>query len=112
VLYRKEAAGLSLPRQSGACPLWPLYGAMSRPGLPIRATLATPEGGRLLAWAHAAPKEPPGYDAPAPVVSVMLFTDDAGLIAAAKAPEIRVGAQCSICPRESCASRRALFLLA
>lgn len=112
VLYRKEAGGFSLPRQSGACPLWPLYGALTRPGQPLRAILASPDGARRVAWAQARAQPAESYETPPRAVSAMLFTDDPGLAAAARAPEIEIGPQCSICPRRDCEARRALFLLA
>ena len=114
VLFRKEAGGLSLPRQGGACPLWPLYGAFAQTGRPLRAVMETADGGRWLAIACAWADAPASYDAPAPAIAAMLFTADAGLVAGAdaSAPTLPVGPQCGICPRDDCGSRRSLFLLA
>ena len=36
----QPVGGFSLPRASGSCPLWPLYQALSRPMVPVRAVLA------------------------------------------------------------------------
>ena len=111
VLQRKEAGGFSLPRSGGACPLWPLYRALSQPGQPLRRRLASPDGAERLAWAIAEAGPAEDYDAPPPMTAAMLFTSDPGLLSQVDAPTLEIGPQCGICPREGCASRRSLFLL-
>lgn len=112
VLFRKELPGFPLPRLGGACPLWPLYRALSQPGQPTRAILRTPNDKTFVAWAISAPDGPTAYGLPPTCRSAMLFTAEARLAPAdGAAPQIEVGAQCRVCPRKTCASRRAAFLL-
>ncbi len=112
VLFRKELAGFPLPRQASACPLWPLYRALGQPGQPVRAVLRTSADEAFTSWAAASPYEPAAYGLPPACHSAMLFTATAHLAPAlGAAPEIEVGAQCRVCPRQTCASRRAAFLL-
>lgn len=112
VLFRKELPGFPLPRLGGACPLWPLYRALSQPGQPIRAVLRTPGDETFVAWAISSPDGPTAYGLPPTCRSAMLFTSEAWLAPTdGAAPEIEVGAQCRVCPRQTCASRRAAFLL-
>lgn len=110
VLFRKELPGFPLPRQGGACPLWPLYRALGHPGQPVRAILRTPGDETFTAWAVASPDGPVDYALPPTCKSVMLFTTDAALTPST-APAVEVGAQCRVCPRQTCASRRTAFLL-
>lgn len=112
VLFRKELPGFPLPRLGGACPLWPLYRALSQPGQPTRGVLRTPGDETFVAWAISAPDGPTAYGLPPTCRSAMLFTAEASLVPTdGVAPQIDVGAQCRICPRKTCASRRAAFLL-
>jgi len=112
VLFRKELAGFPLPRQGGACPLWPLYRALSQPGQPVRAMLRTPSDDVFTAWAAAAMNNPTDYSLPPTCHSAMLFTAETHLApAGGAAPFVEVGAQCRVCARQTCTSRRAAFLL-
>lgn len=112
VLFRKERPGFPLPRVAGACPLWPLYRALAQPGQPVRAVLRTPGGETFIAWATADANTPSDYGLPPACRSAMLFTSDARLTPlTGAAPVVEVGAQCRVCPRRTCASRRAAFLL-
>jgi len=112
VLFRKELPGFPLPRLGGACPLWPLYRAFSQPGHPIRAVLRTSSEETFVAWAISAPDGPAEYSMPPTYRSAMLFTAEAWLTPDdGAAPLVEVGAQCRVCPRATCPSRRAAFLL-
>lgn len=112
VVFRKELSGFPLPRLGGACPLWPLYRALSQPGQPTRAVLRTPGDETFIAWAVSTPDGPTAYGLPPTCRSAMLFTAEAGLAPTdGAAPEIEIGVQCRVCPRQTCASRRAAFLL-
>ena len=108
VLLRKPLPGFALPRYGSACPLWPLYQAMSRPHAPLRALLRTPDGQLFRAHAFSAYLE----DAPVPVLHThMLFSargqgPAGGETPGAEAPEIAVGPSCRICPRPRCPARR------
>lgn len=104
LVFRKPLPGFALPRFGAACPLWPLYEALGRPGQPVRARVGM--AGRLAAgfdawaWAHAA--WPGGFAGPGVVRAYMLLVPAVG-----EAPGARpVGTSCRICPREDCAARR------
>ena len=106
----KTIEGFSLPRAAAACPVWPLFQALSRPGQPIRAVVALPgEGGRrYLCHATAGPLGPVRFDGLAPVEAVML-------VQAAPTSEtatLEAGGGCRICPRSACPARREPSLLA
>ncbi len=106
----KTIEGFGLPRAVAACPVWPLFQALSRPGQPIRAIVALPgEGGRrFLCHAIAGPLGPLRFDGLSPVEAVMLVqAAPAGETAALDA-----GGGCRICPRPACPARREPSLLA
>ncbi|KAA9005630.1 short-chain fatty acyl-CoA regulator family protein [Histidinibacterium aquaticum] len=102
----------SLPRAGGACPLWPLFEALSRPGQPLRSLVRLPSGTSpaLLAYAVCEPLGGVGYGAPVTHEATMIYTaappDMAGEEARA------VGLSCRICPRDDCAARREPSILA
>lgn len=112
VLLRKEIAGLTLPTQGGACPLWPLYRAFSRPGAPLRAVLETPTGTQMIAYAVARSEQAVGFDLPPPMRAVMIFSRDTAAFPDARTtPVVPIGAHCSVCNRTTCASRRMPYIL-
>lgn len=104
LVLRKPLPGFALPRFGAACPLWPLYEALTRPGQPVRARVAM--AGRsgdvfdALAWCQT--QWPDGFDAPAVIRCHMLI-----LPASSTGPAARpIGTSCRICPRKGCAARR------
>ncbi|PJI92383.1 hypothetical protein BC777_1232 [Yoonia maricola] len=103
--FVKPAPGFTMPRSVGACPLWPLYGALSRPYQPVRMDVAMPgrAATRALCFAVAEPHGPTQFDAPPALKSMMLVIPDPPEPATAPHP---VGVSCRICPRTDCASRR------
>lgn len=108
---RRPLPGFALPRSSAACPLWPLYEALSRPMQPIRALLDM--AGRLpqrfLTYALAAPRPGTGFDGPVLMEAMMLILPaPGGSTEAARA----VGASCRVCPRGACPGRREPSLVA
>lgn len=101
---RKPLPDFDLPRYGTACPLWPLFQALQRPGTPIRSNLqlASREGIRFQTFAFAEISHPQGYDGPSIAQAWMLFfrnrsqeDEEANL----------VGTSCRVCPREDCAAR-------
>jgi len=108
----KTIEGFSLPRAAAACPVWPLFQALSRPGQPIRAVVALPgEGGRrYLCHAIAGPLGPVRFDGLSPVEAVMLVQSAPASLSGTA--ELAVGGGCRICPRSSCPARREPSLLA
>ncbi|KMW56644.1 Transcriptional regulator [Candidatus Rhodobacter oscarellae] len=105
--FRKPVDGFPLPRFGAACPLWPLYQALSRPMTPVRAVVETAgrDQMRFLTYAVAQPMTPADFDAPMVYEATMLILppDRARPPDAAPQP---VGMSCRICPRDGCAARR------
>lgn len=110
---RKPVDGFPLPRFGAACPLWPLYQALSRPLAPIRAAveMAGRDPRRFMAYAVAEPTGVPGFDAPPVFEAVMLIVPgDRARVPSEGA--LRVGTSCRICPRRDCPARREPSILA
>ncbi len=103
--YLKAVPGFSMPRSGGACPLWPLFSALSRPMQPIRldAALPAPNETRVLCYAVAEPAAAAEFDYVPPVESTMIVITDPPEPSKAPRP---VGISCRICPRTTCQSRR------
>ena len=103
--FLKSVPGFTMPRFGGGCPLWPIFGAFSRPAQPVRAevTLPGPIANRMLCYAVAEPVGVPQFDAPPALQSTMLVIPDQPASETAALP---VGVSCRICPRSDCASRR------
>lgn len=97
---RKRIAGFSLPRFGAACPLWPLFSALSRPMVPIEQMVETPNLDRFLIHAFCQPHYPEGFAGPELRQAVML------ILPATTGPARPIGATCRICPRADCAARR------
>ncbi|MFC7704029.1 short-chain fatty acyl-CoA regulator family protein [Plastorhodobacter daqingensis] len=109
--FRKAIEGFPLPRFGAACPLWPLYQALSRPMTPIRATveMAGRVPRRFLTFAFCQPSHPGGFDGPQVLQALMLILPAPGTEAA---PAQAVGSSCRICPRIGCPARREPSLVA
>jgi len=103
--FIKSVPGFNVPRSGGACPLWPMFGALSRPNQPIRMDVAlpAPNATRFLCYAVAEPVGLSSFDAPPAMQSTMLVMPDPPEPATTPYP---VGLSCRICPRADCASRR------
>ncbi len=111
--FRKPLADFPLPRYGAACPLWPLYQALSRPLTPVRAALEMAGEGRhrFMAYAVAEPVGPPGFDAPPVFEAAMLIVPDARMRMPGEAV-LQVGTSCRICPLKDCPARREPSILA
>jgi len=105
ITFLKKAAGIAMPRHGGACPLWPLFGAFTRPHQAIRmeVQMPAPNATRFLCFALAEPMGPVVFDAPPTMQSIMLVIPD---MPEGKIPPQPVGLSCRICPRVDCRSRR------
>ncbi len=103
--FVKSVPGFTMPRTGGACPLWPLYGALSRPHQPIRldVEMSGRNPTRFLCFALAEAVGPMPFDAPPALQSMMLVMPDPPEPATTPHP---VGVSCRICPRHNCPSRR------
>lgn len=108
ILFRKPVAGFTLPRFGASCPLWPLFTALSQPGVPIRR--AVHQQGRAArdsdCFAISWVAEPPSFDSD-PVLRAAMLILPGDPIEAGQSPSTRpVGASCRICTRRGCAARR------
>ena len=103
--HRQSLPGFGMPRFASACPLWPLYDAMLRPGVPVVADLAVagPVPLRFRAWAVAETTFPQGYDRPSVTEAVMLIAPADG---PASGTERTVGPTCRVCSAADCPARR------
>ena len=114
--FRRPIEGFALPRFGGACPLWPLYGALIQPGAARRGVIegASRPVHRFLAHALAEPRQPLRFDMPPVWGASMLLTPAGspalGMQGEALAQELGralpVGSNCRICPRGECPARR------
>jgi predicted transcriptional regulator len=102
--FRKPAVGFPLPRFGAACPLWPLYAALGRPGQPVEALVEVAgQGGRrfrTIAWGQA--HYPQGLRGPELRAAAMLILPGA----AAEVAALTVGSSCRVCARSDCPARR------
>lgn len=103
ITFRRPVQGFALPRHGAACPLWPLFRALSRPALPVGAVVEMPGPAprRFRAEAIAVPLGPPDFGAEPVLEATMLLTPAPGA-ATAEA----VGPACRICARDPCRARR------
>ncbi|HHI70154.1 MAG TPA: XRE family transcriptional regulator [Rhodobacteraceae bacterium] len=113
LLFRKPIEGFPMPQFGAACPLWPLYQAILRPQVPIRAVVQQSgrDAPRFLTYAVAQPRVSPGFDGVQIIEAVMLVIPEsrAGDLGEGGRP---VGTSCRICPRAECVARREASILA
>lgn len=104
LILRKPAAGFPLPRFGAACPLWPLYAALGRPGQPVEALVEVAgQGGRpwrVVAWGRTI--HPQGLRGPELREAAMLILP--GEIGGGTA--LPIGSTCRVCARPDCPARR------
>lgn len=103
LLLRKPVLGFTIPQIGAACTLWPLYQALTQPGVPIAVTLHQGDT-RVRALAVTEHVAPPGFDAPVLVRSHMLILPEE--TGEAQAAARTVGVTCRICPLGDCNARR------
>jgi predicted transcriptional regulator/DNA-binding XRE family transcriptional regulator len=112
--FRKPVDGFPLPRYSAACPLWPLYQALSRPMAPVRrwVELGGRNPRRFLTYAVCQPSQPAGFDGPQVLEAAMLILpQDLAQVPETEQP-LELGTSCRICPRGACAARREPSIMA
>lgn len=109
--FRKPLDGFALPRFGAACPLWPLFAALSQPNVPLRRLVAQAgrDGGQFLTYAVALPAGIADFDRPPVFEAHMLIVPHSRAPAEEGAP---VGVSCRICPSATCAARREPSILA
>ena len=110
--FRRPIDGFAMPRFAGACPIWPLYQALSMPGRPLRMVIETPgrPAPRFLAHAVAEVTGGARFNPPWALEAVMLLTPagEAGEQSGADpgGGVVPVGSSCRVCPRAECHARR------
>jgi predicted transcriptional regulator len=106
MILRKSAEGFPLPLFGAACPLWPLYQALTRPHVALKERLELP--GRLPrrfdSYSYAETRSTGGFGGPVVARSYMLILPATETGEAA--PCVPVGSGCRICPRAACPARR------
>lgn len=105
--FRRPVDGFPLPRFGAACPLLPLYLALTRPMAPVRAVVEQPgrDAKRFLTYAVCQTAGALGFDDP-PIFEASMLILPAETVPIPEEAAIPVGTSCRICPRPGCAARR------
>jgi hypothetical protein len=109
LLFRKPASEFPLPRFGAACPLWPLFAALTRPGAPVVQRVETPGAGRarFLTYAWCQSHLPQGFAGAELREAAMLILPQGGAPGGPDAgAALAIGSTCRICPRTDCLARR------
>lgn len=101
--YAKAAEGFDMPRLGNACPLWPLFGALSQTGVPLinYVVTGTTNPKTFLTISICETRFPDGLSGPLVREATMLVIPSASH----RSDSISVGPACAICPRSNCAAR-------
>jgi transcriptional regulator with XRE-family HTH domain len=104
VTFRKSIEGFTVPRIGASCPLWPIFGALSQPGLVSAGQIR--QVGRSEAhfdvYAASETRVVQDYNAPPLTQAVMLLLPASG----PRKDAVEVGTTCRICPQHNCGARR------
>lgn len=118
LVFRRPVPGFAPPRHGAGCPLWPLYEALSRPGVPVRRVIEVAGRGPGVFVAHAwcDTFHPDGAAGPQLARAMMLLREQGGRTggrgrAGAGEATLPVGTVCRLCPRSGCAARREASVL-
>ncbi|MEO1397787.1 MAG: short-chain fatty acyl-CoA regulator family protein [Pseudomonadota bacterium] len=103
--FRKPIPGFDLPHHSAACPLWPLYTALTQPHVPVQQGVNS-QGQRFIAFAICQSEGPVSFDGPPILEATMLIVPIDAMPRAVGGSVLPVGVSCRICPRANCAARR------
>ncbi len=109
MLISKPVDGFALPRYGAACPLWPIFQALSRPATPLCSTVQQ-AGYRqpvFKSYAVAVPKSAEQFNVAPLLEATMLI-----LPSHSETSELTVGPTCRICQRGVCPGRREPSILA
>lgn len=103
MIYRKEIQGFSLPRYSAACPKWPLFRALVRPGQAIVEVVefAAREMEQFQCFAISEPQGTPQFGQETTFSATMLIAPNTERLS----PSNQVGAACRICSVGDCPAR-------
>lgn len=102
--FRKVIDGFAVPRFGAACPLWPIYAALSHPMSAISTLVetATRDPQRFAVRAICQVRQAGGFGGIELREAAMLFWPEESQSGDA----LPLGSTCRICPRASCAARR------
>ncbi|MQY43022.1 helix-turn-helix domain-containing protein [Epibacterium sp. SM1969] len=103
-LLRRSIGNFSIPQYGAACPLWPLYQALSQPHIPIKQVLQQQGRGapRYMCYAYGWHVGDARFDSAPQVQAVMLIFP----LLEEEANANQVGVSCRVCTREACDARR------
>jgi hypothetical protein len=113
LIYRKPLPDFPMPRFGAACPLWPLYRALSRPFVILAGPVMQGARGGLTLWSEslATPQAGPAVNADPLYRSQMLVRPlPPGIEERGDQPQL--GMACRVCVREACEGRREPSILA
>jgi len=111
---RFSASGLRVPRFSGACPRWNVFGAFLTPGVIHTQLSQMPDGQIFFGVARTVRKEGGGFHGPHPLYAISLGCDIShaskmvyadGLDLRSRQALIPVGPSCRLCERMDCEQR-------
>ena len=111
---RFSLSGIQIPRHSGACPRWNVYGAFLHPEQINVQISQMPEGQRYFCIAKAITKGSSRHNSPRTHLSIglgcnishaqeMVYSD--GIDLASPTQTVPIGVGCRICPRHECGQR-------
>ena len=103
VTFQKPILDFRLPRAGAACPLWPLYQALTQPGRAVRRVVRLPGAARtpFECFAVAGPVGEVSFGEEPRIAATMLVRPDRSQ----EVPQT-VGPGCRVCTVTPCASRR------
>mgnify|MGYP000249800671 CR=1 FL=1 len=106
LVFRRPFRGFDMPRDAGACALWPVFQVLGQPQAPVRARLRQAGRARETVQALAACEQvaPATFERPALMRAHMLILPDAQ--PGGGGPVREVGVSCRICPLRDCPARR------
>lgn len=114
LIFRKPISGFALPRFGAACPLWPLFTALTRPMTPIETLIETagPQPQRFRIRAFCQPRFPAGFRGPELREAAMLILPEPRTTDPRGTEALAIGSTCRICQRDACPARREPSILA
>lgn len=113
LVYRKPLPDFPMPRFGAACPLWPIYRALSRPYVILAGPILQSGRSGVALWSEALamPKSGPAVNAD-PLYQAHMLVRAMPVGQEAPATQPQLGVACRVCPREACEGRREPSILA
>lgn len=110
ITYRKPVDGFNLPRFGAACPIWPIYTALSRPMSAVSAVveMAGRVPQRFNVRAFCEPRQTGAFGGGELREAAMLIWPEVG----GQGVAVAVGSTCRVCARVRCPARREPSILA